>query len=1222
MIQSMIYRVRKGLAPLLAAVMLVALLAAVMLVALLAPAFGQAAFATSPVELSFTAASQQVSENDRIDVAVRRTGGTTGRVQVNYQIKDGTAVAGKDYYLLSGSGTLTFDPGKSIKTFSISTINNYKLDGSRALTITLSNPTNGAVLGIISTTELTITDDERTEAGLVQFSQAEQTVYGKNAFYGETFTVLRTPGASGATTVSISSANGNAGAHLVTRDVTFAEGETEKKVFVHFYQDDSMQLQDGSFQLVLTAVDGGAAIGPIGTMKVQVVSRNATSGGEFKLVPEATDVYETAGQYEVKVSRQSVTANVYGGVSVDYEVIPGTASAGSDYTPVTGTLHFGENERDQLLSIPIADDSDIEGDEQFTIRLINPKGGGTLGNPSSLDITIMDDDDEPRAGLIEFEQIEYRITEPPFVELYNDVTERNISVTIKRSGGSDYPVTVDVATSDGTARDGHEYRSVIDSVYFPAGITVQKVMIPVYTTNADKTFHVKLSNPTGGASLGTADTANVTIIDQGFEGLKVSFNSPEKTIDEFFGSEDYEELNYFRIKFDYSGRGFSVDYTAIDGTAKNGEDFILEPATLKNNGEVWMTIPLRILRDNVKEPDESFTIKLSNPTNGYHLGDYDTLTITIRDDGPDATPGELIVDPAKCKKFGQTCPTSAPENDGELTVSVLRVDDYGWDQEVTVDYAAMGNGSGAGFAEEETDFEPVSGTLVFAPGEMVKKVTIPLVDDNQDEPTESFGLKISNPSAGARIYNNFVALQILDDDVVPAGKFQLPATQLVDESAGTLNIDISRTDGSEGTVTVDYMTSDRTAIAGKDYKAANGTLIFGPGEVAKTIAIPIIDDTIYEKNETFDVTLTNPTGGAGLVAGAEKTEVTIKDNDLGGTISFETPTYLALEESGPIRMKVIRSNGFEGTPTVHYSLIPVTAVPGEDYIDKSGTLIFNSSQKAFDIVILDDDVPEGPETFILKLSDPTGGAKLGKYSERLITIYDKDNISNPPGSLQVEPIQSINETDGTISLKVSRVNGSSGAVTVDYTTSDGTAAAGEDYTSVSGTLTFASGEWTKTITVPILNDNDEEGDEQFTVTLSNPTGGAKLTAGASSTVVTIKSNDHYGKLYFDTPTYFAIEETGPIHMKVLRQGGFDGPVKVHYSIIPLSATPGEDYTDISGTLTFAQGEMSRTFDIDILDDALPEDPESFILKLSDPEGGVKLGTPSERKITIYDKDKL
>ncbi|MFC5651940.1 Calx-beta domain-containing protein [Paenibacillus solisilvae] len=366
------------------------------------------------------------------------------------------------------------------------------------------------------------------------------------------------------------------------------------------------------------------------------------------------------------------------------------------------------------------------------------------------------------------------------------------------------------------------------------------------------------------------------------------------------------------------------------------------------------------------------------------------------------------------------------------------------------------------------------------------------------------------------------------------------------------------------------------------------------------------------------------TGGADLVFGASKTEVTIRDNGRGGILSFDTPTYFALEESGPIHMKVLRTNGFEGIVTVHYSLIPVTATPGEDYIDQSGTLTFNSYQKTFDIDIIDDNVPEGPETFILKLSDPTGGAKLGTLSERLITIYDKDNVSmsKPPGSLQLQPSRTINEADGTISLEVSRVYGNSGTVTVDYATSNGTAAAGSDFEFVSGTLTFASGESSKTITVPILNENNEEGDERFTVTLSNPTGGAKLTDGASATVITIKSNDHYGKLYFDTPTYYTLEESGSIHMKVLRQGGFDGPVTVHYSIIPITATPGEDYTDVSGTLTFSDGDSSRTFDIEISDDDIPEGAESFILKLSVPEEGAKLGTPSQRVITIYDKDAL
>ena len=80
------------------------------------------------------------------------------------------------------------------------------------------------------------------------------------------------------------------------------------------------------------------------------------------------------------------------------------------------------------------------------------------------------------------------------------------------------------------------------------------------------------------------------------------------------------------------------------------------------------------------------------------------------------------------------------------------------------------------------------------------------------------------------------------------------------------------------------------------------------------------------------------------------------------------------------------------------------------------------------------------------------------------------------------------------------------AVTVDYQTGDGTAVAGEDYTATSGTLTFAPGETAKTVPVPVLNDAHDEGEETFTLTLSNPQGGNAWLKDAEATG-TIENTD-------------------------------------------------------------------------------------------------------------------
>lgn len=112
------------------------------------------------------------------------------------------------------------------------------------------------------------------------------------------------------------------------------------------------------------------------------------------------------------------------------------------------------------------------------------------------------------------------------------------------------------------------------------------------------------------------------------------------------------------------------------------------------------------------------------------------------------------------------------------------------------------------------------------------------------------------------------------------------------------------------------------------------------------------------------------------------------------------------------------------------------------------------------------------------------------------------------GELRISPIAvSVGEGDGTVTATVLREGGSTDAVAVDYRTVDGSATAGDDYTTTNGTLTFADGDSAPvTFDVPVLDNADNEPDEQFTIELVNPTGGAAL-ASDSTLTVTIVDDD-------------------------------------------------------------------------------------------------------------------
>lgn len=212
-----------------------------------------------------------------------------------------------------------------------------------------------------------------------------------------------------------------------------------------------------------------------------------------------------------------------------------------------------------------------------------------------------------------------------------------------------------------------------------------------------------------------------------------------------------------------------------------------------------------------------------------------------------------------------------------------------------------------------------------------------------------------------------------------------PAVSIADQSlkegdTGTADASfkVTLSKASKDTVTVSYATADGSAVAGSDYKAASGVLTFAPGEIAKTIAIPVIGDARVEGKETFSLKLSHP--GNAVIAKAVAVG-TIVDDDAAPTpmpklkvsdIRFQegdsgvTTASFAVTLSAAARSKV----------TVDYHTQNGSAMAGSDYAAASGRLEFKPGEttKTVAIKVSSDTVDEAAETFVLKLSNPHGAA--------------------------------------------------------------------------------------------------------------------------------------------------------------------------------------------------------------------------------------------------------
>jgi hypothetical protein len=192
-------------------------------------------------------------------------------------------------------------------------------------------------------------------------------------------------------------------------------------------------------------------------------------------------------------------------------------------------------------------------------------------------------------------------------------------------------------------------------------------------------------------------------------------------------------------------------------------------------------------------------------------------------------------------------------------------------------------------------------------------------------------------------------------------------------------------------------------------------------------------------------------------------------------------------------------------------------------------------------------------------------------------------------------------------------------VTVDYATSDGTAKAGSDYVSASGTLTFTPGVTIQTFSVAIINDPFDEDNETAILTLSSAHG-ATLD-GANPATLTILDNDDPPTVDFGSAAYSITENEGTLTMNVTLDSPSGRTITVTYTTSDGTATAGEDYVAISGTLVFTPGITNQTITITIISDELDENDETIIVTLSDVENATT-GDNNPAVLTVVDKIKI
>ena len=1004
-----------------------------------------------------------------IDIPVSLSTTSAQTIQVNYSVTGGSATRGADYDL--PDGTLTFEPGVTQQTIRLTIIDDTLDEPDQTIELTLSGAMN-AILSGMNPLIVTIKDNDAppelsiNNVGVIE-GNAPDTV---NA----TFTVSLSTASGKPITVDYATADGTA---TVTDNdyqprsgtLTFAPGQTVKTISVPVIGDNRDEDDETFFVNLTNPVNASIAVAQgIGT----IIDDDNPPTLSINNVTQAEGTGGTTTPFEFTVSLSNPSTRE---ITVDYATQDGTAIvADNDYQPRAGTLTFAPGQTVKTISVPVIGDNRDEDDEAFFVNLTNPVN-------AALDVaqglgTIVNDDVAPT---VFFSHETLTVNEG----------DGTVFIFARLSTPSGRTVTVDYAVTGGSATPGDDYVLNGTTLTFNPGDLSRAFTIDIIDdTLAEDTATVELalSNPQN-ATLGAPATFRLAIEDNEPD---VQFRHANYSVTENVGTATIEV-----VLSHASSVEITVDYFTENGPAPGataGTDYIATGGTLTfAPGQTSRTFGVPILDDGIGEPDERIRLRLHNPNQNVRPGTRDTAILTIMDDEPRV-------------RFSATSYTVA-ENTGTATVEVVLSKPY--HEEVTVEYYTE-DGPNPG-ATAGLDYVATGGTLTFAPGQMSRTFSVPILDDGIGEPNERIRLRLRRPTTiPAGTWNTYlsnpnnVLLTIVDDE--PRASFQFSATYPgnVSENIGTATVEVVLSKPYHEEVTVEYYTEDGPnpgATAGLDYVATGGTLTFAPGVTSQTFDITILDDDLPEANERIRLRLHNPSANASV---GEPVNLTIIDDE--PRLQLSSDSYTVQEDAGTATITVVRTGRTDWPVTVDYATGDDTATAGSDYIPTGGTLTFapGVTSRTFEVPIIDDLLDEPDERVRLTLSSPSANARLGSPAEAILTIRDND----PPPTVSFGATSySVNECDGQIIIPVTLNTPSSRIVHVQYATSNGTATAGSDYVQQSGTLTFIPGQTTRTITMKIINDTITETDETFHIDLmhfNNATPGTIIT-----TQVTIIDND-------------------------------------------------------------------------------------------------------------------
>ena len=800
------------------------------------------------------------------------------------------------------------------------------------------------------------------------------------------------------------------------------------------------------------------------------------------------------------------------------------------------------------------------------------------------------------AVTVEFEDSTYTVAESDDSET-TDMTENAVEVKVTLSADPGRTVIIPITKTNEGGASNSDYSGVPASVTFDSGETEQTFTFTATADTVDDDLEkVTLSFGTlpTGVTAGTTSETTVSITDDDYPNITVSFRLAAYTVNEGFSVQ---------VDIDLSGdpeRNLLIPLTRtfLGGAIEADLD---APSTAVHvvDGSVEGAISFRTEQDTVADHGESVRLGFGTLPAGVTASGTTTTTVTIIDD-----------DPAVEVEFGETASSVAEGETATVTVTLSAAPMRPLKIPITLAYLG-----GATLADHTIS----RGDVAFGANSTSESFSFDITDDAIADDGESIlvGFGAFLPPGVSAGTDTTATVTIIDNDPAVTVKFDSTTYSVAEGDDVEVTVTLSADPMRPLTIPISAESDGSTTAADSDYDIPD-SVTFNSGDTSATFTFTTTENTTADHGKELDLSFGSDLPPGVTASGTTTATVTIIDDDPAVTVNFPAATLEVIEgESAAVFLTLTLR------PQRPFTIsVIVTNQGGAGSGDHNAPATYsiefdaNDPAKRINISITQDTLVERGEGIKLAIgSDLPPGVSTGANDEMTITFIDDDPAVTASFGAATYSADEGDSVDVTVTLSADPQR----SVTIPITGAGESGGTSADF-SVPTSVTFASGDTSKTISFTATDDTIDDDDEKVRLAFGSDLPPGVTASGTTTTTISINDDDDPELTVMFGNAAYTATEGGTTTVTVTLNADPERTVVVPISVTRESGASTSDYSGIPSTVTFVAGDTSESFTFTAVDDDIDDDGEKVKLSFGTLPARVTAGAVGETIVSITDND--